>query len=41
MWAMNRNTTSMERVNSSFRRKSGILKASIAALRRGAFSIGV
>src|SRR5690242_16436130 len=41
MWAMKRNATSMASVKISFRRRSGILKASTAADRRGAFSIGL
>src|ERR1043166_5160256 len=41
MCAMNRNATSIANVKTSFRRRSGILKASSAALRSGAFSMGL
>src|SRR5438874_2436461 len=40
-WAMKREATSIPKVNSSLRRRSEILKASIAAVSRGALSMGV
>src|ERR1700687_968471 len=41
MWAMKRKVTSMPRVKSSLRRRSGILKASMAAFSSGALSMGL
>ncbi len=40
-WAMKREATSIPKVNNSLRRRSGILKASTAAVSRGALSMGV